>query len=100
MRGDGRVFRRGQIWWVAYYFDGQECRESSQSRDRKDAVRLLRRVGEAAAGIAPHPIVPRTSGERTLMMNDLSDLTMEGGTMGQVLHGCATTTHAVGKAIQ
>ena len=42
MRGDGRVFRRGQIWWVAYYHDGREHRESSKSRERKAAVRLLR----------------------------------------------------------
>ena len=42
MRGNGRVFRRGSIWWVAYYHDGHEYRESSKSRERTAAVRLLR----------------------------------------------------------
>lgn len=75
MRGDGRVFQRGRVWWIAYYFDGQECRESSHSRDRKDAVRLLRqRVGNVAAGIAPHPITSKRLGKRALMMSDLFDL--------------------------
>ena len=47
MRGNGRVFQRGQVWWIAYYDNGREHRESSGSRDRKDAVRRLRqRLGE------------------------------------------------------
>ncbi len=48
-RGTGRVFRRGQIFWVAYY--GPDPRhpshrkryfESTGSTDRRDAERLLR----------------------------------------------------------
>ena len=75
MRGDGRILLRGRVWWIAYYYEGRECRESSRSRDRKDAVRLLRqRVGEVATGIAPHPIMPRRSGKRAVMMEDLFDL--------------------------
>ena len=74
MKGNGRVFQRGQVWWIAYYDDGREHRESSGSRDRKDAVRLLRqRLGEVAAGAvqAPAPKRPRT---RAVMMRDLFDL--------------------------
>ena len=75
MKGDGRVFKRGRYWWVAFYFDGQEYRESSQSRNRKDAVTLLRqRVGEVATGIAPHPTDPKRSGKRVVMVEDLLDL--------------------------
>ena len=49
MRCDGRTFRRRKIWWIAYYRDGQEIRESSGSEDRKSAVKLLRqRVGQVS----------------------------------------------------
>ena len=75
MKGDGRVFKRGQVWWVAYYQDGRENRESSKSGQRKDAVRLLRRrVGEVAAGTARHRPLPRRTGTRAVTMNDLFDL--------------------------
>ena len=75
MRGDGRVFQRGQIWWVAYYHDGREYRESSKSRERKAAVRLLRtRIGEIAAGTARHAPASGRAGRRTVTMQDLFDL--------------------------
>jgi integrase len=41
-RGDGRVFQRGEVWWIQYYFDGQDRRESSRSTNKKVAERLLR----------------------------------------------------------
>jgi len=52
-RGMGRVFqplykdkhgkwRRAAIWWIAYYHNGREERESSGSRNKNDARRLLR----------------------------------------------------------
>jgi hypothetical protein len=43
MRGDGRIFRRGRIWWVAYSRNGREHRESSRSTDEDVAARLLRK---------------------------------------------------------
>ena len=75
MKGDGRVFQRGQVWWVAYYHHGREYRESSRSRERKEAVKLLRqRVGEVAAGNARHlPSTSRTQG-RPVTMLELFDL--------------------------
>ena len=74
MRGNGRVFQRGQIWWVAYYHDGQEYRESSRSRNRKVAVGLLRqRLAEMMAGVV-HPFQQGRTGTRTVMMEDLFDL--------------------------
>ena len=52
MRGNGRIFRRGRIWWIAYYRNGREHRESSRSQDRRTALNFLRqRVGEIAAGV-------------------------------------------------
>ena len=75
MRGDGRVFQRGQIWWVAYYHDGREHRESSKSRERKDAIRLLRqRIGEIAAGTFLDISVPKRPGTRAVTMHELFDL--------------------------
>ena len=75
MRGDGRVFRRGQIWWIAYYRDGREYRESSKSRERKEAVRLLRRrIGEIAAGALRHFPVSEHVRTRAPTMHHLLDL--------------------------
>ena len=75
MKGDGRVYRRGRIWWVAYYQDGQEYRESSKSRERKDAEQLRRRrVGEFASGTVRHLHAPRRADNRTVAMRDLFDM--------------------------
>ena len=41
MRGDGRTFRRGRLWWIAYFRNGREYRESSRSADQGVAQRLL-----------------------------------------------------------
>ena len=77
MRGNGRVFQRGQIWWIAYYDNGREYRESSKSRERKMAAKLLRqRMGEIAAGTVPVPHSPASSqiAARTVTMLNLFDL--------------------------
>lgn len=42
LRGSGRIFKRGGIWWVAYYINGTERRESSKSANEPDAKRLLK----------------------------------------------------------
>ncbi len=34
MRGDGRVFPRGQIFWCAYNLRGKEFRESCETREK------------------------------------------------------------------
>jgi hypothetical protein len=39
----GRIFRRGRIWWVAYYCRDREYRESTRSIERADARKLLHR---------------------------------------------------------
>jgi integrase len=41
-RGMGRVFKRGEIWWIAYYFNGREVRESSKSASEAVAIKLLK----------------------------------------------------------
>ena len=71
MNGNGRVFKRGQLWWIAFDDGGREHRESSRSRERKDAVKMLRqRLGEVAAGTLHAPQRPA----RTVTMQDLFDL--------------------------
>ena len=42
-RGMGRVFRRGQIFWISYSHNGTKHRESSGSTKRPVAVALLKR---------------------------------------------------------
>ena len=74
MKGNGRVFQRGQVWWIAYYVDGRERRESSGSRERREAVRLLRlRLAEVASGVVPEP-APRRKRAPAVTMQDLFDL--------------------------
>jgi hypothetical protein len=43
MRGDGRIFRRGRIWWIAYSRSGREYRESSRTMDEKVARKMLQK---------------------------------------------------------
>lgn len=51
MRGMGRVFKRGTVYWVAYYHRGKEYRESSESENESAAKKLLKkRIGEVAQG--------------------------------------------------
>ena len=41
-KGDGNIYRRGNIWWITYQKDGEQIRETSGSRIRTDAVKLLK----------------------------------------------------------
>ena len=45
--GMGRLFQRGQTFWIAYYRHGKEHRESTHSVNENDATKLLKkRYGE------------------------------------------------------
>ena len=49
--GTGRLYRRGKTWWIQFSHRGKPYRESSGSRLRADAARLLRiRLGELSQG--------------------------------------------------
>src|SRR5262245_14310415 len=51
MRGMGRIFKRGSLWWIAYYHRGHRYRESSKSGNENKARRLLKqRLGEITSG--------------------------------------------------
>ena len=52
LRGDGRVFRRGRVYWIAYCcrLDGKvrEVRETAKTDDENEAWAVLaRRIGKA-----------------------------------------------------
>lgn len=49
--GTGRIWKRGNVWWIDYGFRGDRHRESSGSTRKKDAVALLRqRMEEMGRG--------------------------------------------------
>ena len=61
-RGQGRVFRRGEIWWIAFSHRGREYRESSRSAHRSQALKLLRqRLGELGIGRFVGPAAERVT---------------------------------------
>jgi integrase len=41
-RGDGRIFQRGGVWWIAYYHRGREIRESAKTTSERKAGTFLR----------------------------------------------------------
>jgi integrase len=49
--GSGSVYRRGRVWWLSYYANGQHVSESSHSRDKGAAKEMLQsRLGSVAEG--------------------------------------------------
>ena len=49
--GEGRIYKRGQTWWIDYGFRGKRHRESTGSMKRKDASDLLKkRMAEMGSG--------------------------------------------------
>src|SRR5438093_847282 len=51
MRGLGRIFRCGRVWWVAFYYYGREIRESTRLENEVKARRLLKqRLVETQTG--------------------------------------------------
>lgn len=51
MKGLGRIFKRGDVWHIAYNHRGREFRESSHSTNEKVASKLLkRRIAESGRG--------------------------------------------------
>ena len=56
MRGMGRVYLRGTIWWIQYSHRGQRHMETSGSDKVGDARRLLKqRIGEMGRGKTTGP---------------------------------------------
>lgn len=54
-RGEGRLWLKGKIWWIQFYVNGRQVRESTRSKTKTVAERKLKRkLAQAEAGlIAP-----------------------------------------------
>jgi integrase len=64
MRGDGRVYKRGETFWVCYYLRGVQYRESTESTDENTAKKFLKaRLRETGADLigARSFVTPRAS---------------------------------------
>lgn len=60
----GRIYQRGNMWWIQYYGQGQLFRESSRSSLKSAATSLLRlREGEIGQGRIPALRAERTTFE-------------------------------------
>lgn len=46
MRSEGRVYKRGTVFWIAYYVRGKEMRESAGRTEAEARKKLRRRLGE------------------------------------------------------
>jgi hypothetical protein len=69
MRGMGRIFKRGSVYWIAYCYRGKEHRESSHSDSESQARKLLkRRLGETGTGRLVGP------SEERLTFDDLAKM--------------------------
>ena len=65
MRGLGRIFKRGSVFWIAYYHRGKEYRESSESENESQARKLLKkRLGEIGSGKLVGPIEEKVTFEQ------------------------------------
>ncbi len=73
MRGMGRLYKRGPVWWIAYYRRGREYRESSESTRKRDAVDLLKKRLTRKSSIV----------EDKLMFEDLVELILDDYTVNQ-----------------
>ncbi|MCJ7629161.1 MAG: site-specific integrase [Longimicrobiales bacterium] len=69
MNGTGRVYKRGNSWWVDYSFRGKRYRESTGSDLKKNAQKLLRkRMAEMGTGKLVGP------DEEKVTFQDLKDI--------------------------
>jgi integrase len=68
-RGAGRIYQRGDVFWIQYSYRGRKVRESSGSEKRTGAVKLLRkRLAEMGTGRLVGPDADRTT------FDDLADM--------------------------
>lgn len=43
MRGDGSIYQRGNVWWIAYSFRGKSYRESAHTKNQIEASKFLKK---------------------------------------------------------
>jgi integrase len=74
MRGDGRIYKRGGIWWVSFYVDGHQQRESAKTNDEEKAGKYLRaRIKEVHAHEVDPTKIFLTQQRRRRTIGDLLD---------------------------
>ncbi len=62
--GSGTIYKRGKIWWLSYYANGEHICESSYQKDKGEAGRQLReRMGKVAEGTYVGPKADRVTFE-------------------------------------
>ncbi|MBI4582737.1 MAG: site-specific integrase [Planctomycetes bacterium] len=72
MRGDGRIFKLGRIWYIAYYNRGREFRETTRSESEAVARKLLRK---RLAEITREVFVPPS--QERMPVNDLLNILVD-----------------------
>ena len=81
--GKGRLYQRGRTWWIQYYVHGVQVRESSHSRKKGVAERLLMKrlvaADEGTLAAPTRPIVYEEMRERliTAWLLERPELTRE-----------------------
>ena len=51
-RGTGRLYLRGNVWWIQFYSHGRQVRESAGTTDERKAAKFLRhRLAEVETGV-------------------------------------------------
>lgn len=86
-RGMGTLYRRGEVWWIQYSHRGRTYRESTRSRVRADASRLLRkRQSEIARGVSVGPDAEKVSFDQLVELMRADYLQKQNRTWGRVEH--------------
>jgi integrase len=84
MRGDGTLYKRGNVWWVRYFKNGKSYSQSSKSSDERVARRLLRqKLGEIRAGTFIGPVQERLVFE-DLVASLRADYKLKGNRSGRI----------------
>jgi integrase len=74
MRGDGNLYKRGETWWIAYYVDGKQQRESAKTNDEEKARKVLRAKLKEVHAHECDPMKPFiTQQKRRRTVSDLMD---------------------------
>jgi hypothetical protein len=72
----GRVFKRGEIYWIAFYCNGVEFRTSAKTDKKREAENLLSRyLGQVARG--EFMGFPKPQVETRLTLEDVLTLTID-----------------------
>lgn len=97
--GQGQIYRRSNgYWYVGFSHNGTFIRQSSRSRNRSDAVRLLKKLqSQCLAGVAPVPGQVRID---KLLDDLLGDYSSKGRSSLKVVRGHMTALRPIFGALR